>query len=113
MSRQWIAGRYAQALANAESSLRLSEQLPEGDERLRAELGARLLKARGVAPVTGSRCAKSWELRPTTSLARPLAKHAKRCDARSMLAEIYGWFTQGFDTGDLKEAKALLEELEN
>jgi len=52
-------------------------------------------------------------LRATTSLARLLAKHAKRGDARSMLAEIYGWFTQGFDTGDLKEAKALLEELEN
>ena len=45
------------------------------------------------------------------SLARPLAKQGKRDEARTMLAEIYGWFTEGFDTADLREAKALLEEL--
>jgi DNA-binding winged helix-turn-helix (wHTH) protein/tetratricopeptide (TPR) repeat protein len=55
--------------------------------------------------------AKSWELRATTSLARLLAKQAKRKKAQAMLAEIYGWFTEGFDTADLKDAKALLEEL--
>jgi predicted ATPase len=56
--------------------------------------------------------AKSWELRATTSLARLLAKQGKRAEARTMLAEVYGWFTEGFDTADLKDAKALLDELE-
>ena len=54
---------------------------------------------------------KAWELRATTSLARLLAKRGRRDEARTMLAEIYGWFTEGFDTADLKDAKALLEEL--
>ena len=45
------------------------------------------------------------------SLARLLAKQGKRDEARAMLAEIYAWFTEGFDTGDLKDAKSLLDEL--
>ncbi|MBV8360164.1 MAG: adenylate/guanylate cyclase domain-containing protein, partial [Deltaproteobacteria bacterium] len=55
--------------------------------------------------------AKAWELRATTSLARLLRDTGRRDEARTMLAEIYNWFTEGFDTADLKEAKALLEEL--
>jgi predicted ATPase len=55
--------------------------------------------------------AKSYELRATTSLARLFATQGRRDEARAMLAEIYGWFTEGFDTADLKEAKALLEQL--
>ena len=55
--------------------------------------------------------AKSFELRATTSLARLLKKQGKKEEARQMLSEIYGWFTEGFDTADLKDAKALLEEL--
>jgi class 3 adenylate cyclase/predicted ATPase len=55
--------------------------------------------------------AKSLELRATMSLARLLDKQGKRDDTRAMLAEIYGWFTEGFDTADLKDAKALLNEL--
>lgn len=55
--------------------------------------------------------AKAWELRATTSLARRLAKQGKRDEARTMLAEIYCWFTEGFDTADLKDARALLDEL--
>jgi len=55
--------------------------------------------------------AKWWELRATMSLARLLAKQDRRTEARTMLAEIYGWFTEGFDTAALKEAKVLLEEL--
>jgi class 3 adenylate cyclase/tetratricopeptide (TPR) repeat protein len=54
---------------------------------------------------------KAFELRATTSLARLLAKQGKRVEARAMLSEIYNWFTEGFDTTDLKDAKALLEEL--
>jgi len=56
-------------------------------------------------------CSKAYELRATTSLARLLAKQGKRDEARAMLAEIYGWFTEGFDTADLKDAKALLDKL--
>ena len=54
---------------------------------------------------------KAYELRATTSLARLLRDTSRRAEARAMLAEIYNWFTEGFDTGDLKEAKALLDEL--
>jgi predicted ATPase len=45
------------------------------------------------------------------SLARLLARQGKRDEARTMLAELYGWFTEGFDTRDLKDAKALLDQL--
>ena len=55
--------------------------------------------------------AKSWELRATTSIARLLATQGHRDEARAMLADIYNWFTEGFDTADLKDAKALLDEL--
>jgi tetratricopeptide (TPR) repeat protein len=55
--------------------------------------------------------AKAWELRATTSLSRLLRKQGKIEEARETLAKIYGWFTEGFDTADLKDAKALLEEL--
>jgi predicted ATPase len=55
--------------------------------------------------------AKAWELRATTSLARLLEKQGRRDEARAMLAEIYDWFTEGFDTRDLKDAKALLDEM--
>jgi len=55
--------------------------------------------------------ARSEELRATTSLARLLNEQGNRDEARTMLAEIYGWFTEGFDTADLKDAKALLDEL--
>jgi tetratricopeptide (TPR) repeat protein len=55
--------------------------------------------------------AKSWELRATTSLARLLATQGRRDEAHTMLADIYGWFTEGFDTADLIDAKALLDEL--
>jgi predicted ATPase len=57
--------------------------------------------------------AKAWELRAATSLARLLASQGRRDQARTMLAEIYNWFTEGFDTADLKDAKALLDELSN
>jgi predicted ATPase len=56
--------------------------------------------------------AKSLELRATMSLARLLTHQGHRDEARSMLANIYGWFTEGFNTADLKEAKALLDELD-
>ena len=55
--------------------------------------------------------AKSWELRAATSLARLWRDQGKAEQARELLAPVYGWFTEGFDTLDLKKAKALLEEL--
>jgi len=55
--------------------------------------------------------AKSLELRAVMSLSRLWQHQGKKEKAQQMLAEIYGWFTEGFDTADLKEAKALLEEL--
>ena len=54
--------------------------------------------------------AKSYELRAATSLARLWQQQGKHAEARELLAPIYGWFTEGFDTADLQEAKALLEE---
>ena len=55
--------------------------------------------------------AKSWELRAAMSLGRLWQQQGKRAEARALLAPVYGWFTEGFDTADLQEAKALLEEL--
>jgi predicted ATPase len=61
--------------------------------------------------VSHAQQAKSWELRAATSMARLWRDQGKRDEARELLAPIYGWFTEGFDTLDLKEAKALLDEL--
>jgi predicted ATPase len=55
--------------------------------------------------------AKSWELRAAMSMARLWRDQGKREEARDLLAPVYGWFTEGFDTLDLKEARALLDEL--
>lgn len=61
--------------------------------------------------IAGSQSAKSLELRATMSLARLFAKEDFVAEARAMLAEIYNWFAEGFDTADLRNAKALLAEL--
>jgi predicted ATPase len=55
--------------------------------------------------------AKSWELRTASSLARLWRLQGKQYEAHQLLSGIYGWFTEGFDTKDLQEAKALLDEL--
>ena len=68
---------------------------------------------RKALEVAGLQCAKGWELRAATRLARLWCDQGKRDEARNLLAPIYGWFTEGFDTRDLKEAKALLEELQS
>ncbi len=56
--------------------------------------------------------AKSWELRAATSLARLWQQQGKKAEARELLAPVYNWFTEGFDTEDLKDAQALLKELQ-
>jgi predicted ATPase len=71
---------------------------------------ASLRKALEIAAL---QCAKGWELRAATSLARLWCDQGKRDEARNLLGPVYGWFTEGFDTHDLKEAKALLEELQS
>jgi len=85
------------------------ELLLKGDPSNPAEARASLESAVEVARKQG---AKSLELRATMSLARLLDTQGDRSEARAMLAEIYNWFTEGFDTADLKEAKVLLEELQ-
>jgi tetratricopeptide (TPR) repeat protein len=66
---------------------------------------------RKAITIARSQTAKWWELRSTVRLARVLRITDRNSEARAMLAEIYHWFTEGFDTADLKDAKALLEEL--
>jgi adenylate cyclase len=66
---------------------------------------------RAALDVARAQEAKWWELRTSVSLARLLGKIDRREEARATLADIYNWFTEGFDTVDLKEAKALLQEL--
>jgi class 3 adenylate cyclase/predicted ATPase len=66
--------------------------------------------ARALA-VARQQQAKSWELRAAMSMARLWRDQGKRTEARDLLAPVYGWFTEGFDTRDLKEAKVLLEQL--
>jgi class 3 adenylate cyclase/tetratricopeptide (TPR) repeat protein len=82
-----LLGRDSSAIAEAEACFRRAIEIAKGQS------------------------AKWWELRATVSLARLLAPTGRRDEARTMLAEIYGWFTEGFDTADLKDAKALLDEL--
>jgi predicted ATPase len=61
--------------------------------------------------IAQNQSAKSWELRAATSLARLWQQQGKRADAYDLLTPIYGWFTEGWDTADLQEAKALLDAL--
>jgi predicted ATPase len=86
----------------------LDTQHPKPSTQAQAEAEACFLKAIDIAR---QQQAKSWELRATTSLARLWQKQGKQREARSILSEIYNWFTEGFDTKDLQEAKELIEEL--
>ena len=86
------------------------ELLLRKSESNRVEAETCFARAREVAR---QQSARWWELRATLSLARLLASQGRREEARKQLAEIYNWFTEGFDTADLKDAKALLDELSN
>ena len=87
---------------------RLKGELLRQTAKTKAEAEECFRKAITIARRQGTR---SWELRAVTSLARLWRQQGKREEARQKLAEIYGWFTEGFDTKDLQEAKALLEQL--
>ena len=69
------------------------------------------MSLRKALEVAGLQFAKGWELRAATSLARLWSDQGKRDEARDLLAPVYGWFTEGFETRDLKKAKVLLNEL--
>jgi predicted ATPase len=118
---QMLDGKIVEALETVEQALQVNpDQLYSRPEaiRVRGELrlrqnqielaGADFYEAIGIARKIG---AKAWELRSKMSLARLLAKQDRKSDARKMLAETYNCFTEGFDTADLKDAKALLDEL--
>jgi predicted ATPase len=110
------------ALAEAEAAADENEDRQNEAERHRIK-GELLLRQDDSRTIEAENCfcravesarkqsAKTLELRATMSLARLLAKQGKRDEARAMLAEIYNWFTEGFDTADLKDAIALLDEL--
>jgi predicted ATPase len=110
------------ALAEAEAAGDKNEDGQNQAERHRIK-GELLLRQEGLSSSEAESCferalesarkqgAKTLELRATTSLARLLASRGHSDQARTMLAKIYNWFTEGFDTADLKNAKALLDEL--
>ena len=71
----------------------------------------RVIRAVQAIRIAQAQQAKSLELRAVVSLARLWGEQGRRAEARDLLAPVYGWFTEGFDTADLKEAKALLDHL--
>ena len=93
---------FAAELDRQRGRLLLRQGLPEDAEEL-------YRKALGIAR---EQEAKLWELRAAASLARLWRDQGRRAAARDLLGPVYGWFTEGFATPDLKEAKALLDELE-
>jgi predicted ATPase len=84
------------------------EIMLKSPERDAAKAAAYFERALSVA---SKQQAKSWELRAAMSMARLWRDQGKRDEARELLAPVHGWFTQGFDTLDLKEAKTLLTDL--
>jgi tetratricopeptide (TPR) repeat protein len=116
-------GEHGASLAAAREGLETQEQT--GQRRWEAELhrlegialfGLNRLEESQTAleealRVARRQQAKAYELRAATSLARLWGEQGRRAEARDLLAPVYGWFTEGFDTADLKEAKALLDQL--
>jgi predicted ATPase len=116
-------GKYEAALASVEEGLNTEEET--GNRQLDAELhrllGVTLLGLKRLEEseaalqdairIARRQQARAYELRAAMSLARLWRDQGKHVEARELLAPVYGWFTEGFDTLDLKEAKALLDEL--
>jgi predicted ATPase len=96
---RWIEAE----LHRLHGELRLA--LPEPDHP-----GAEACFLRAMA-IAREQQAKLWEIRAATSVGRLWAEQGRRAEAQDLLAPVYGWFTEGFDTADLKDAKALLGEL--
>jgi predicted ATPase len=121
----WASGRIADALTSVDDGLALVERSNERFQeanlhRLRGDLLLALSPDNRDAAeecyqtaiaVARRQAAKSWELRATMSLSRLWQQQGRTDEAREVLSGIYGWFTEGFSTGDLREAKSLLETL--
>jgi predicted ATPase len=97
-------------LYRLKGTLTLQSKVQSAMPNVEAEAEGYFLKAIEIAQ---SQKAKSWELRAATSLARLWQRQGKRVEAHKLLSEVYNWFTEGFDTKDLQEAKALLDSLES
>jgi predicted ATPase len=118
-----VAGQVNEAVTLLDDALQIVERT--GERWLEAELnrhkGQVLLRQghseaaeelyRKALSIARVQEAKLWELRAATSLARLRRNRGRRAEARDVLGPVYGWFTEGFDTPDLKEARALLDEL--
>jgi predicted ATPase len=118
-----IAGKTEEAVTLLDDALRIIER--KGQHWFAAEVNrhkGELLLRQGQAEaaedlyrkalsIAREQEAKLWELRAATSLARLWGEQGRRDGARDLLSPVYGWFTEGFDTPDLREAKALLAEL--
>jgi predicted ATPase len=118
-----IAGQVEEGLTLLDDALQIAERT--GERWFGAELhrhkGELLLRQgqpeaaenlyRKALSIAREQEAKLWELRAAVALARLWNEEGRRDEARDLLAPIYGWFTEGFDTADLKDAKALLDEL--
>ena len=125
LAETYFAGaRYNEGMEQANSAIALSSEI--GDKwclprshMIRARLlqqtcpNSRAIEEslRTAIEVAQLQGAKGWELRAASALARLWRDQGKRDEARELLAPVYGWFTEGFDTLDLKEAEALLDEL--
>ena len=119
-----IAGQIEEAVALMEDAFYIAERT--GERWFEAELNrhkGRLLARQGRAEaakelyrkalsIAREQEAKLWELRAAVSLARLRRDQGRRAEARDLLAPVYGWFTEGFGTPDLNEAKVLLEALD-
>jgi predicted ATPase len=118
-----IAGQIEEGLTLVDDALQIVQR--RGERWFAAELnrhkGELLLRQghaesaeelyRKALSIAGEQAAKLWELRAAVSLARLRRDQGRHAEARDLLAPVYGWFTEGFDTADLKAAKALLDEL--
>jgi class 3 adenylate cyclase/predicted ATPase len=119
-----IAGQVEEAVTLLDDALQLVERTGERwlEPELHRHKGQLLLRQghaeaaeelyRKALSIAAEQGAKLWELRAAMSLARLRRDQGRHTEAHNLLAPVYGWFTEGFDTEDLKEAKALLEELD-
>ena len=113
----WYLGLVELVLGPPDEALKLSDEALRRARQLRQPfaLGATLASSaqsfRDFIELARKMGPRSWELFGTLGLARLLRDTDRREEARAMLAEVYNWFTEGFETADLKDAKALLDEL--
>ena len=118
-----IAGQIEESLTLLDEAFQIVERTGERwfEAELHRQKGQLLLRKgrteaakdlyRKALSIAAEQEAKLWELRAAASLARLRRDQGRPAEARNLLAPVYGWFTEGFDTPDLKEAKVLLDEL--